>query len=343
MPSNAAKAARLPSCRPPSAAISARPNDPPETEAPPPGARNPSFIWIVSAPPSVLSPNTGFDPGRSCIDATAFLGRRSQFTTSAKASLIRTPSWNTDRPCGVPRSADAVNPRKLTSGWYALPVGEPSEVLFALKLRNSATPPVRCRSSSPVPKDWTFDGTCSTGVPSPGRGAVPTTSTGPRGTTGGDCPAAIAPAVAAATASAARSKRRSADRDTPGQLADRDLGDLRVRVGVDDRDRVGTAARDVELLPVRGERHVPRPLADGDRRDDRVRRSVDHLDRAFAARAHEDPLAVRVDDDAIRALANLDACDHLMRPNVDHVHDVRVLRRDVRAAAVREEADAARA
>ena len=59
-------------------------------------------MLIVSAPPSVLSPKTGFDPGSNCIDATPFFGSRSQLTTSANASLMRTPSWNTDRPCGVP-------------------------------------------------------------------------------------------------------------------------------------------------------------------------------------------------------------------------------------------------
>ena len=52
----------------------------------------------------------------------------------------------------------------------------------------------------------------------------------------------------------------------PGQLADRNLGDLLVGVGVDDRDCVRAPAGDVELLAVRRERHVPRALADGDLR-----------------------------------------------------------------------------
>ena len=97
----------------------------------------------VSAPPSVFRPKTGLDPGSSCIDAMAFFGIRSQLTMSAKASLMRTPSWNTERPCGVPSSDDAVNPRKLTSGWNALPVGEFRLTLLAFRSRNSATPPVR--------------------------------------------------------------------------------------------------------------------------------------------------------------------------------------------------------
>ena len=143
----------------------------------------------------MFSPKTGLEPGRSCIDATAFFGSRSQLTTSANASLMRTPSWNTDSPCGVPSSDDAVKPRKLTSGWNAFPVGELSETLLALRLRNSATPPVRCRARSRAPNVCTFEGTCSSGVPSPGSGAVPTTSTlAAIGTTRGDC-AAAAPAL----------------------------------------------------------------------------------------------------------------------------------------------------
>ena len=73
-------------------------------------------MLMVSAPPNVFRPNTGLDPGSNCIDETAFFGIKSQFTTSANASLMRTPSWNTDNPCGVPNNDEAVKPRKLTSG-----------------------------------------------------------------------------------------------------------------------------------------------------------------------------------------------------------------------------------
>jgi hypothetical protein len=51
----------------------------------------------------------------SCRLAIADDGNRSQLTTSPNCSLMRTPSWNTDSPCGTPSSGDAVKPRKLMS------------------------------------------------------------------------------------------------------------------------------------------------------------------------------------------------------------------------------------
>ena len=70
--------------------------------------------------------------------AIAAVGIRSQFTTSAKTSLIRTPSWNTDSPCGVPSSGDAVKPRKLTSDWNGFPVAALTLTLLGLASRKSA-------------------------------------------------------------------------------------------------------------------------------------------------------------------------------------------------------------
>jgi hypothetical protein len=49
--------------------------------------------------------------------AIADCGNRSQLTTSPNGSLIRTPSWNTERPWGTPTRGEAVNPRKLMLGW----------------------------------------------------------------------------------------------------------------------------------------------------------------------------------------------------------------------------------
>jgi hypothetical protein len=74
------------------------------------------LVYRASAPPSVFRPNTGFDPGMTCIEEIAMRGMRSQFTTSPNASFTRTPSWYTESPCGVPSSGDALNPRKITSG-----------------------------------------------------------------------------------------------------------------------------------------------------------------------------------------------------------------------------------
>jgi hypothetical protein len=41
----------------------------------------------------------------------AACGIRSQLTTSPNGSFTRTPSTNTDSPCGVPTTGDAVKPR----------------------------------------------------------------------------------------------------------------------------------------------------------------------------------------------------------------------------------------
>src|SRR5262252_1715180 len=98
-----------------------RPNEPPDSSTDVPGLLLPLLVITASAPPSVFRPNTGFDPGINWNPAIADCGTRSQFTTSPNASLMRTPSWNTEIPCGTPRSGDAVKPRKLMSGWYGLP------------------------------------------------------------------------------------------------------------------------------------------------------------------------------------------------------------------------------
>src|SRR5579863_2247713 len=47
-----------------------------------PGLPMPSLVWTASAPPSVLSPNRGSDPGITVISEIAFFGIRSQLTTS---------------------------------------------------------------------------------------------------------------------------------------------------------------------------------------------------------------------------------------------------------------------
>src|SRR5580692_8400849 len=47
-----------------------------------PGLLTPSFVLTDNAPPSVFSPNSGSDPGTSVMSAMAFLGIRSQLTTS---------------------------------------------------------------------------------------------------------------------------------------------------------------------------------------------------------------------------------------------------------------------
>ena len=57
-----------------------------------PGSLRPSLVWIASAPPSVFSPNSGFEPGISAIDDKAMRGIRSQLTTSPNGWFSRTPS-----------------------------------------------------------------------------------------------------------------------------------------------------------------------------------------------------------------------------------------------------------
>src|SRR5690348_7286241 len=158
---------------------------------------------------------------------------------------------------------------------------------------------------SRLPKSWTFAGTSRAGVPSPGSGVVPITVTeGSPKTSAGLCPkAAPAANVHASAHRAALRRAKSADRDAPGQLAHRDVRDLGVGLGIDDRDGVRAPAGDVELAPVGRDRHVPGALADRDLGDDRVGRSVDDLHRALAAGSDIDALAVRAHDDAVRAAA----------------------------------------
>ena len=69
-----------------------RPNDPPSTSIDVPGLSFPFFVLTTSAPPRVLSPKIGLDPGRTLTLDTAFMGMRSQFTIEPKGSFIRTPS-----------------------------------------------------------------------------------------------------------------------------------------------------------------------------------------------------------------------------------------------------------
>src|SRR5262249_44766959 len=141
----------------------------------------------------------------------------------------------------------------------------------------------------------------------------------------------------------AATRRASADGDAPRQLADRDLRNFRVGVGVDHGDRVGSAAGDVEFLAVRCERHVPWALADGDLGHGRIGGRVAHLPRSLAARGDEYGLAIGVDDHAIRTFARLDARNDVVRLRVEDVDRVRIFGCHVRATAVGKEADAARA
>src|SRR5262245_50261726 len=103
---------------------------------------------------------------------------RSQFTVSPKGELIRTPSWNTESPGGVPSSGDPVNPRKLMSGWYGFPCDWLMFTLSKVRSIRSGSvivPGLRRSCASP---DCTFAGTLSLGTPSPGSGVGATTSTG---------------------------------------------------------------------------------------------------------------------------------------------------------------------
>ena len=87
----------------------------------------------------------------SCMLAMADCGSKSQLTTSPKGSLMRTPSWKTDKPCGTPTSGLAVKPRKLMSAWYGLPWAEFTVTLVGLFSRNSERLPWRCLPSSRLP------------------------------------------------------------------------------------------------------------------------------------------------------------------------------------------------
>ncbi len=88
-----------------------RRNEPNSASIEAPGSEKPLLVRSERAPPSVLRPKRGFDPGISAIELIAARGIRSQFTLSPKGSLTRTPSRYTERPCGVPSSGLAVKPR----------------------------------------------------------------------------------------------------------------------------------------------------------------------------------------------------------------------------------------
>ncbi len=61
---------------------------------------------------SVLSPNSGLEPGNRSKRSIAFQRQQeSQLTTSPNGSFTRMPSKNTERPSGVPISGLAVKPR----------------------------------------------------------------------------------------------------------------------------------------------------------------------------------------------------------------------------------------
>src|ERR1700733_6837336 len=67
-----------------SASPSRLPKLPPLTEMDPPGSVRPLLVVIDTAPPSVLSPNNGFDPGIKATSSMAIFGIRSHATTSPK-------------------------------------------------------------------------------------------------------------------------------------------------------------------------------------------------------------------------------------------------------------------
>lgn len=69
-----------------------RPNDPPSASIDVPALSFPFLVLTTSAPPSVLRPNIGLEPGRMLTLDIAFMGIRSQFTMEPKGSFIRTPS-----------------------------------------------------------------------------------------------------------------------------------------------------------------------------------------------------------------------------------------------------------
>ena len=69
-----------------------RPNEPSDSRASAPGSEKPVLVSIDSAPPSVLSPKMGFDPGIRFSEEMAAVGMRSQFTVSPNGALSRAPS-----------------------------------------------------------------------------------------------------------------------------------------------------------------------------------------------------------------------------------------------------------
>ena len=118
---SAPKPAKLPSLPPADSCSCRRPKEPACTSACTPSLLKPLLVRSEIAPPRVLSPNSGLEPGKRSKRSIAFSGIRSQFTTSAKASLTRTPSMKTDRPCGVPSCGLALKPRYCRSIWKGLP------------------------------------------------------------------------------------------------------------------------------------------------------------------------------------------------------------------------------
>ena len=82
----------MPSLPPYSISVLLRPKLPPDTSSLPPGCEKPLLVRRASAPPRVLRPKAGLEPGIRSMPAIAELGIRSQFTVSPKGSLTRTPS-----------------------------------------------------------------------------------------------------------------------------------------------------------------------------------------------------------------------------------------------------------
>src|SRR5262249_30837444 len=116
----AAKSPNRSPCTPALARASLRPHEPYSSVPSSPGSENPVLVSIDSAPPSVLRPKIGFDPGITLTDRIAFEGTRSQLTVSPNGSFRRTPSRYIDRPCGAPSRGDARKPRYCTSGCSGL-------------------------------------------------------------------------------------------------------------------------------------------------------------------------------------------------------------------------------
>ena len=75
-----------------SASTFQRPKDPPDTPSDVPGKSRPFLVRMASAPPSVLRPKIGLEPGMTSIPEMASLGMRSQLTVSPNPSLKRMPS-----------------------------------------------------------------------------------------------------------------------------------------------------------------------------------------------------------------------------------------------------------
>ena len=202
-------------------------------------------------------------------------------TTSPNGSLMRTPSWNTERPCGVPSSGDAVKPRKSRIGL----------VRVAL-CRDEASRCSRCGRGTASGREWSVARSSparrrsarwrerrATAMPKPGSGVVPTTSTAAARAPRPGCRVLRGTCVRAARPASARQPTTVSARGlhvrqriaTPhGSSPTAMSATFAWSSRVDHGDRVRAAARDVELPAVGRQRHVPRPLADRNRRDDRV-------------------------------------------------------------------------